>query len=35
MQYLGRHLAATENSLSELENWMEHYAMRDGGCVET
>ena len=34
MQYLRRHLAATENSLSELENWMEHYAMRDGGCVE-
>ena len=27
MQYLGHHLAATENVLSELENWMEHYAM--------
>ena len=24
MQYLGHHLAATENVLSELENWMEH-----------
>ena len=34
MKYLGYHLAAIENVLSEFENWMEHYAIIDGGCVE-
>lgn len=23
-----------ENVLNELENWIEQYAMKDGGCVE-